>query len=222
MKWRVPFSLGVILIGILSIYASAFPLQEEKGVFHLVEKGQTLWRIARTYGVSLEVIKEANQIEDETKIIVGQKIFIPGVTAVLKVEVYRPDISEPNFVWPLRGRVIREFGLYKGVPCPGIDIGAPPGSKIVAALSGRVIFSNFLKGYGTMIIIDHLNSYVTCYAGQLISLVKNEDLVSQGQVIACLDDNLHEDESYLNFQIRVNAKPHNPRSFLPPLIGVQK
>lgn len=220
MKWRVAFLIwGVVTISISSC-ASVPPSRDEVGVYHTVEKGQTLWRIAKSYGVSMEAIKEVNKIEDETRIFVGQKIFIPGATKVLPVEAYIPEITEQDFIWPLKGKIIREFGLYKGVPRPGIDISAPAGSEVVAAMSGRVIFSNFLKGYRMVIIIDHLNGFTTCYAGELIPLVKIEDQVNKGQTIARLESSSPEEEPFLHFQLRIGDKPHNPRFYLPALPGV--
>jgi len=220
MKYQVAFLIwGMVTISISSC-ASVPPPREKLGVYHTVEKGQTLWRIAKCYGVSMEVIKEANRIEDETKIFAGQKIFIPGATKILPVEVYVPEVMEQDFIWPIKGKIIREFGLYKGVPCPGIDISAPAGSEVVAAMGGRVIFSDFLKGYGMVIIIDHLNGFTTCYAGEFIPLVKIEDRVTKGQIIARLNPSSQEEEPFLHFQLRLDDKPHNPRSFLPVLSGV--
>lgn len=60
------------------------------GIYHVVERGQTLYRIAKTYGVDLNRLMQANKITDPTKIEVGQKIFIPHVSAPLTIEPYRP------------------------------------------------------------------------------------------------------------------------------------
>ena len=55
------------------------------GVYHTVEKGQTLWRIASTYGVSVEDIARVNNIQDPNTIEAGQRLFIPGASRELKV-----------------------------------------------------------------------------------------------------------------------------------------
>ncbi|MBI5286357.1 MAG: LysM peptidoglycan-binding domain-containing protein, partial [Deltaproteobacteria bacterium] len=54
------------------------------GVYHTVERGQTLWRIAKTYGVDHQELAEVNDITDPTQVKVGQKIFIPGASRVLE------------------------------------------------------------------------------------------------------------------------------------------
>ncbi|MCK4905440.1 N-acetylmuramoyl-L-alanine amidase [bacterium] len=67
------------------------PLQ---GVYHIVGSGQTIYRIAKTYNVEVNVIMLANHISDSTKIGVGQQLFIPGAETVLWIEPYRPVIKE--------------------------------------------------------------------------------------------------------------------------------
>lgn len=57
----------------------------ERGILHTVEKGQTLWRIARTYGVSLQTLAELNDIQDPALIRVGQALWIPGADRPLPV-----------------------------------------------------------------------------------------------------------------------------------------
>lgn len=60
------------------------------GVYHRVEKGQTLWRIAKTYNVDIQEVAEWNDIADPAEINTGEKIFIPGAWRLLKVEPYKP------------------------------------------------------------------------------------------------------------------------------------
>jgi LysM repeat protein len=64
------------------------------GVYHPVGTGQTLWRISKTYGVDIARVMAANDIKDPTHIGVGETLFIPGATAVLPVEPYRPERAE--------------------------------------------------------------------------------------------------------------------------------
>lgn len=67
------------------------------GVYHTIEKGQTLWRIAKTYDVDIQDVAEFNDITDITQIKEGQKIFIPGASQVLKVESFKPAATvEPK------------------------------------------------------------------------------------------------------------------------------
>ncbi len=63
------------------------------GVYHTIERGQTLWRIAKTYNVDIQDVAEFNDITDITQIKQGQKLFIPGAWQVLKVEPYQSQDS---------------------------------------------------------------------------------------------------------------------------------
>lgn len=62
------------------------------GVYHIVGSGQTLWRIARTYGVPMQEIMRRNQIADPNQLGVGQELFIPGAKTPLSVEKYKTSV----------------------------------------------------------------------------------------------------------------------------------
>ncbi|MCD5401127.1 LysM peptidoglycan-binding domain-containing protein, partial [candidate division NPL-UPA2 bacterium] len=89
---------GVIFSGIVLFSGCAtLPPEREmpRGVFHIVGRGQTLWRIAKVYEVDLDLLMRTNDISDPTRLGVGQKLFIPGAREVLEVEPYRPPTLEP-------------------------------------------------------------------------------------------------------------------------------
>jgi len=81
------------------------------GLYHIVGSGQTLYRIAKTYGVDLEEIIRINNIQDPSRIGVGERIFIPGAKTPLYVEPYKPAISLPieNIVGPKYKRSIWKY-----------------------------------------------------------------------------------------------------------------
>ncbi|MBI5183137.1 MAG: LysM peptidoglycan-binding domain-containing protein, partial [Nitrospinae bacterium] len=61
-----------------------------KGVYHTVERGQTVWRIAKTYGVDIRPLIRVNHLSDTKDLKVGQRLFIPGAERVLDVTLYIP------------------------------------------------------------------------------------------------------------------------------------
>ena len=73
------------------------PRQEKKvvrkGVYHVVERHQTLYRICKTYEVDIHEVASINGITDHSKIETGQRIFIPGAKKVLKVEIVIDDVA---------------------------------------------------------------------------------------------------------------------------------
>ena len=72
------------------------PHVQRKGVYHVVERHQTLYRICKTYGVDINRVASLNRITDHHKIQTGQRVFIPGATKVLKVEIYIDDVVEES------------------------------------------------------------------------------------------------------------------------------
>jgi murein DD-endopeptidase MepM/ murein hydrolase activator NlpD len=199
----------------------------QPGVYHTVKRHQTLWRICKTYGVEMEEVARLNGIRDKNKIQVGQRIFIPGATKVLKVDIYVEDVTargrstavryeKGKFVWPVQGAVTATFGLDGNRRHDGIDISAPVGTPIRAADSGRVVYSdNKMRGYGNLIIIEHRDNFFTIYAHNKENLVEEEVLVKRGDIIARVGRTGNATGPHLHFEIRKGSKPLNPVRFLP-------
>ncbi|MCQ9208269.1 MAG: LysM peptidoglycan-binding domain-containing M23 family metallopeptidase [Omnitrophica bacterium] len=189
------------------------------GIYHRVQKGQTLWRIAKTYGVEMEKISRINRLADTSRIYTGQLIFIPNASERLENLTLKTDFKDRggDFIWPLKGKVGSFFGMKKdGVKSEGISIQTKKGVSVSAARSGKVAFcSEGLKGYGKTIIIDHLDGYSTVYAQNAKILVKLNQLVKQGQVIARSGASGRVNTPELYFEIRKRHKPQNPFFYLP-------
>ena len=179
--------------------------------YHILRKGETLWRIAKKYGVPLGDIIRYNNIDDVTKLPVGTKIYIPTQIDI-KFE------NAPDFIWPLKGTIKRGFKRSGPIQYLGIDILSPDGTPILAAASGDVIYNgNHMTGYGNMIIIKHSNGFSSVYANNKVNLVKVGDKVEQGQIIARVGNTGSYTESHLHFEIRKEKKSVNPRLYLPRL-----
>ncbi|MGI4982949.1 MAG: peptidoglycan DD-metalloendopeptidase family protein [Janthinobacterium lividum] len=117
-----------------------------------------------------------------------------------------------TFIWPVRGQIIRQFN---GSTSKGVDIAGTAGTPIVAASGGRVLYAgNSLRGYGNLIIIKHDNTFLTAYGHNRALLVKENDVVTKGQVIAEMGDT-QADRVMLHFEVRQDTKPVDPMKFLP-------
>lgn len=121
--------------------------------------------------------------------------------------------------WPIKGPLEVAFGTSRHPELgtlrdsQGIEIGCKPGEKVHAVWAGRVIFANWFKGYGNLLIIDHGNSYYSLYA-QTASLGKHVgEKVAPGEVIAQTG---YEGARRLYFEIRHSGTPLDPETWLTP------
>jgi murein DD-endopeptidase MepM/ murein hydrolase activator NlpD len=219
-----------LLLAIFSTCCSVSPSYPRAGVYHTVKRHQTLWRICKTYGVDINEVARINHIRDPSRIRVGQKIFIPGAKKVLRVDIYIEDIggrrgrredpkklalARGRFIWPIRGKVSREFGIRGTVKHDGIDISARRGTPIKASDFGIVLYSgNEIRGYGNTIIIKHQGGFITIYAHNDINEVADGMQVKRGQIIGRVGNTGRASAPHLHFEIRKNNRPINPRVLL--------
>lgn len=192
------------------------------GVYHTVEKGQTLWRIAKAYGVELETLQWVNGIEDVTAIPVGRRLFIPGARRVLHVEPYHPGLLKPpspgvvRIAWPLTATISSGFGLRNGKKHQGIDLPAPVGTPVRAAADGKVVYSGHgMRGYGNVVVLKHADEVSTVYAHNSVILVRMGDRVKKGQIISRVGKTGWATGPHLHFEVRVRGVPENPMAYLP-------
>ncbi len=189
------------------------PKISREGTYHKVGVGETLWRIAKTYDVSIKKITRANNIPAAAKIEKNQLIFIPGADAVKEI-VLDVEKAQNEFIWPVKGKVVKYFHERRdGEINKGIDIRAQEGDMVKAARTGRVVFSDYLSGYGYTVILDHLDGLCSVYAKNSKLLVKLDQLVLRNTNIAQVgrSDSL----VYLHFQIRKKSVEDNPLYYLP-------
>jgi len=114
---------------------------------------------------------------------------------------------------PVQGKVISSF-KEKGQN--GIEIKAPMGAEIRAVLSGKVLYADWFKGFGNIVIIDHGDQTVTV-SGYCSELLKRPgDCVSQGEAIALIGSAGSLKGPCLYFEIRRHGKPQDPMEWLSP------
>ncbi len=119
--------------------------------------------------------------------------------------------------WPAKGQIASSFGSKTddGKRNDGLDILLPEGTAVKAAENGVVIYaSNGLKGYGNTVLVRHDGDIVTVYAHAKSLNVKRGDKVQRGQVIAQSGMTGSAKRPKLHFEVRKNATPQNPITFL--------
>lgn len=115
--------------------------------------------------------------------------------------------------WPTSGRMLYRFGAYReqgALRWNGVLIGAPPGSAVRAVHNGRVVFSDWMRGFGNLIIIDHGGGYMSLYGHNETFLRGPGDWVRGGETIATSGSSGGQNQAGLYFEIRHKGSPVNP------------
>ena len=203
--------------------------------FYRVERGDTVYKIARSNRQSVQNIVRWNNLPNPDAIEVGQVLRVepPAGTASARTSAPRTATTAPresadaadtasasspanapsiSLVWPTSGQVIRNFD---GRDSKGIDITNSAGTPIVAAAPGTVVYAgNGLRGYGNLLIIKHNNTYLTAYAHNQALFVKEGQTVAQGQKIAEMGSS-DNDRVMLHFELRYQGRSIDPTRQLP-------
>jgi len=113
--------------------------------------------------------------------------------------------------WPVNGRILANYGAQRdGGRWDGVLIGAPEGSPVRAVSNGQVVYSDWLRGYGLLIIVDHGNGYMSLYAFNQTLYKKVGEQVRKGDVLALVGNSGGNDSSGLYFGLRQNGRPVDP------------
>jgi septal ring factor EnvC (AmiA/AmiB activator) len=117
---------------------------------------------------------------------------------------------------PTQGRIIGSFGRHKHpefnsfTVSNGISISAPSGADVRSVYDGRVVFSDYFKGYGNMVIVDHGDGFFSLYAHNSKVFKRAGASVSKNEVLASVGDIDSSKGSILYFEIRYQGKPVDP------------
>ncbi|WP_116907150.1 MULTISPECIES: peptidoglycan DD-metalloendopeptidase family protein [unclassified Variovorax] len=128
-----------------------------------------------------------------------------------------PPVQRPAalFVRPAAGATIARFD---GVRIKGIDIAGNLGDPVVSSADGRIVYvGGELPAYGNMIIVKHNETYLTAYAHLQTILVKENQVVRQGEKIGEMGKS-NTDRVKLRFEIRKNGTAVNPEPYLNGLL----
>jgi septal ring factor EnvC (AmiA/AmiB activator) len=122
--------------------------------------------------------------------------------------------------WPVDGKVVEHFGVQRNVKFStvtfnnGIKIAAPAGAEVRAIFPGTVLFAQWFKGYGNLIILDHGNRVFSLYGNLKSPGVAVGDRIDAGQAIAGVGEAEDAQSGYLYFEIRQDNKPEDPQAWL--------
>jgi septal ring factor EnvC (AmiA/AmiB activator) len=131
------------------------------------------------------------------------------------VRTYRGTLA-----WPADGKILERFGRQRNAKFStytmnnGLKIAAAPHAEVRAVFQGTVLFSQWFKGYGNLIIVDHGNRVFSLYGNIASPVVAVGDRITTGQPIAGVGEGEDASGSYLYFEIRQDNHPEDPQKWL--------
>lgn len=118
---------------------------------------------------------------------------------------------------PVRGELIGRFGAPRksgGTSLKGVFIRAPEGRPVRAIAAGQVVFADWMRGFGNLLIIDHGEGYLSVYANNESLLRQVGDVVAPGEPVATVGATGGNQESGLYFELRHLGKPFDPLTWV--------
>ncbi|GAL12897.1 cell wall endopeptidase family M23/M37 [Vibrio astriarenae] len=118
--------------------------------------------------------------------------------------------------WPVKGKVLHRYGSKQAgqIDWKGVVIDANYGQKVNAVYPGTIVFADYLRGYGLVILLDHGKGDMTLYGFNQTLLKKEGDKVAAGEAIALAGDTGGQSQASVYFELRRNSKTYNPTSWL--------
>lgn len=165
----------------------------------IIQQGQHLDQLLQNEKQLLQLIKRLSQ----------QQPMAPDET-VRNLPFAR---NKGQLIWPVQGKIVARYGSKRSgsdLRWKGIMIEAPRGSEVHAVSYGHVIYADWLRGFGLLMIVDHGDGYMSLY-GHNESLYKETgQWVQANEVIASVGASGGNQGSGLYFEIRRHGRPTNP------------
>ena len=201
---------------------------DRRQAVHTVKRGDTLYSISRSTGVSVRTLARLNRLRSPYRIYPGQKLRLDGPAVAArpaprkskarpkpsaKPPASRAPTSQAGGVtwrWPTSSRVINEYGGTN----KGLDFSVRRGTQVLSAADGEVVYAGAgLAGFEHLVIVRHNAEYLSAYSVNQPVIVKEKQRIKGGQPIAAINGGGRAAQA-LHFEIRRNGKPISPRSVL--------
>lgn len=117
---------------------------------------------------------------------------------------------------PVRGDLVAKYGSKRGdgPAWKGLFIRTPEGAEVKAVAAGQIVFAEWLRGFGNLIIIDHGNQYMTIYGNNQAVLKRVGDIVRSGDIIANAGNSGGNEQSGLYFEMRHQGRAFDPLGWM--------
>ena len=128
----------------------------------------------------------------------------------------RPELVEGGLAWPVRGPLLARYGSERaaGLRWTGLLIGGEAGEPVRPVAQGQVVFADWLRGLGLLLIIDHGAGYLSLYGRNQALYFDVGDWVAADDVIATVGRSGGRAETALYFELRADGQPVDPLAWL--------
>ena len=191
-------------------------IPNQDGIMYTMRRGDTIDSVAERYNSSTYAVRIANELFSDA-VSAGTALFIPGARLDW---MERQEINGDLFIWPAAGRITSPYG-WRTSPFSGgrqfhsgIDIGAPMGAPVRAAMSGRVSTVGWDNVLGNYIVITHHSGYRTLYAHLSAVRVRPGAYVGTGERIGNVGNTGQSTGPHLHFTVYRNGVTINPRTLI--------
>ena len=190
-------------------------IEQQSAKFHLKERTQILKRLKN------DITEDETRLRNLKIQRAGLQALIDAVSDIassVKITIQnRPFQSlKGNLSWPIKGKLINNFGSKRSgsMHWNGWLIKANKGTSVKTVHEGRVVFSDYLRGFGLMLILDHGDGFMTLYGHNQELLKDTGDWVNPKDEIAKAGNTGGLTESALYFEVRHQGQPKNPKIWL--------
>ena len=123
------------------------------------------------------------------------------------------DLKKGKLIWPIKGKLLKKFGEQKkttNLKWQGVLIDAKAGSDVNAISEGKIVFADWFRNFGLLVIIEHENGYLSLYGHNQKLFKSTGNLVKTGEKIAAVGDSGGQNNAALYFEIRKGKKTLDP------------
>lgn len=191
-------------------------IPNQDGIYYIVRTGDTLESIAAAHQTTVSHIRIANELFSDT-LTPHSRLFIPGGRMDW---VNRQEVNGDLFIWPITGRLSSPFGFRRS-PFTGarqfhggIDIAAPRGTPVRAAMAGQVARVGYNGVFGNYVVINHHSGFRTLYAHLHVARVRAGANVASGERIGDVGSTGLSTGPHLHFEVHRNGVRVNPRTLM--------
>lgn len=190
-------------------------IEQQSAELHLKERTQILKRLTN------DITEDETRLRNLKIQRAGLQALIDAVSDIVSsvkmTNQHRPFKSlKGNLSWPIKGKLINNFGSKRSgsVRWNGWLIKANKGTSVKTVHEGRVVFSDYLRGFGLMLILDHGDGFMTLYGHNQELLKDTGEWVNPKDEIAKAGNTGGLTESALYFEVRHQGQPKNPKIWL--------